>query len=115
MLRYVTPNDAGIIAASDSESIQNAVNSAAESGVCRVLIPRINDRTGKAQWDIDKAIVLPSDIEIVLDNCYLRQADGCMDNVFRSFVKEEDGSVEEKHDIRIVGRGKAIIDGAVHN
>lgn len=115
MQTYVTPNDAGIIAATDSQSIQNAVDSAAKTGICRVLIPRINDRTGKAQWDIDKAIILPSNIEVVLDNCYLRQADGCMDNVFRSFVKEEDGALEEKHDIRIIGRGKAVIDGAVHN
>lgn len=115
MQRYITPNDAGVIAESDSASIRNAVDRAARTGVGRVLIPRFNERTGKARWDIDTAIVLPSDMEIVLDNCVLRQADGAVDNVFRSFETPEDGAREEKHGIRIVGRGNAVIDGGEHN
>ncbi len=115
MQRYITPNDTGIMGATDSESIQNAVNSAVKTGVGRVLIPRINERTGEALWDIDKAIILASDLEVVLDNCYIRQADGCMDNVFRSFDKHDDAVANPVHDIRIVGKGNAVIDGAVHN
>ena len=76
MKQYITPNDEGIIAESDSASIRNAVNEAIRSDVRRVVIPRINARTGKAQWDVDKAIILSSNLEIVLDNCYIRQMDG---------------------------------------
>ena len=43
---YVTPNDVGVMADTDSRSINNAVSEAVESGVRRVVIPRINERTG---------------------------------------------------------------------
>ena len=117
MKRYVTPNDAEVVATSDSESIQNAVNFAVEYGIGRVVIPRMNERTGKAQWDIDRAVILASEIEIELDNCYIRQVDGVADNVFRSHLINEDAqeSGAQLHDIRIVGKGKAVIDGGVHN
>lgn len=117
MNTYITPNDKGIISDTDSRSIQNAVNKALETDVRRVLIPRINERTGKAQWDIDEAIILSSNIEIVLDNCYIRQTDGTMDNVFRNFNDDAMRSTleEEQENIIIRGVGNAIIDGGVHN
>ena len=117
MNNYITPNDKGIMSDTDSNSINNAVKAAIEMDVRRVLIPRINQRTGKAQWDIDEAIILSSNLEIVLDNCYLRQADGCMDNVFRNFDDEAVRSTleEEQENIIIRGVGNAVIDGGVHN
>ena len=78
MINYITPNDKDAMGNSDSESIQNAIKIAAESGTRKVLIPRLNQRTGKSVWDIEKAIILTSDIEIILDNCLLRQADGVL-------------------------------------
>jgi len=114
----ITPNDAGIMAATDSKSIQNAVNEAKKSGLNKVIIPRLNERTGACRWDIDEAIILPSEMHIVLDNCYLRQSDGCFDNVFRNCGEEDtlDHSVEsETHDIYITGIGKAVIDGGISN
>ena len=117
MNTYITPNDKGIISDTDSHSIQSAVNEAIKTDVRRVLIPRINERTGKAQWDIDEAIILSSNIEIVLDNCYIRQTDGTMDNVFRNFNDDAMRSTleEEQENIIIRGVGNAIIDGGVHN
>jgi polygalacturonase len=114
---YVTPNDMNIIGESDSESIQNAVNYAVDFGIRRVLIPRKNDRNGSEKWEIDKAIILRSGIEIVLDNCYIRQVDGVFDNVFRSHITAEEASVKEAQlkDVRIIGRGNAVIDGGKHN
>jgi hypothetical protein len=117
MNNFVTPNDKGIIGESDSQSINNAVKEAIRSGKRRVLIPRINERTGKEQWDVDEAIILFSDIEIVLDNCYIRQIDGSMDNVFRNF---DDNAVrttleEEQENIIIKGVGNAVIDGGLMN
>ena len=117
MCNYVTPNDNGIIGNSDSESIQNAITFAAESEIRKVLIPRINKRTGKNIWDIEKAIILTSNIEIILDDCMLRQADGVFDNVFRSHATTEEAqdASAQIHDVRIIGRGKAVIDGGIHN
>ena len=114
---YVTPNDAGVMAETDSRSIQKAVDTALETGLGRVVIPRYNKRTGRCQWDVDEAVILDSNLEIVLDNCYIRQMDGSMDNVFRNFHdgQERKTLAEEQHDIIIRGVGKAVIDGGIGN
>lgn len=114
---YITPNDRGILSDSDSRSIQNAVNEAVRLDVRKVVIPRINERTGEPLWQTDKAIILPSHIEVVLDNCYIRQTDGSMDNVFRNFDDDAVRSTleEESCDIIIRGVGNAVIDGGKHN
>jgi len=114
----VTPNRAELMGKTDSESIQNAVDYAAKAGVNSVTVPRINGRTGEPVWIIDRAIILPSDMEIVLDNCRLRQADGCFDNIFRNFADtEKEGHTPEErmHNIIIRGRGHAVLDGGNHN
>ncbi len=116
-ITFITPNDSGIMSDTDSRSINNAVSEAVRSGVRRVVIPRINERTGEARWDVDEAIILGSNIEIVLDNCYIRQIDGSMDNVFRNF---DDGAMrstlaEEQENIIIRGVGCAVIDGGELN
>ena len=102
MIDYVTPNDIGVIGDTDSSSINNAVSEAVRSGKRRVVIPRINARTGASLWEIDEAIILCSDIEIVLDNCYIRQAEGSMDNVFRNFDDENMRSTLESEQKNIV-------------
>lgn len=117
MNRYITPNDIGVMAESDSQSIRNAVRIALDTGVRRVLIPRLNARTRKEQWDIDQAIILASNLEIVLDNCYLRQTDGSFDNVFRSFEDDSLGHTldERLENVRIIGQGHPVIDGGLFN
>lgn len=114
---YVTPNDPGVIADTDSRSINNAVALAQSTNLGRVLIPRYNARTGKMLWEIDEAILLSSNLEIVLDNCHLRQADGCMDNIFRNFDDDSVRSTlaEEQKNVIIRGIGNAILDGGNHN
>jgi hypothetical protein len=41
----ITPNLAELMGATDSESIQNAVDFAAKAGINSVTVPRINQRT----------------------------------------------------------------------
>ena len=65
----IIPNDATLIGKSNSESIQNAVNYAASIGANSVTIPRIDQRTNAPIWILDHAVILPSNREIVLDNC----------------------------------------------
>ncbi len=103
---------------SDSETIQNAVDYAKKTGANSVTIPRFNARAEEEIWSIDRAIILPSYMEIVLDNCHLRQADGAMDNIFRNFRDPETEGhtlAEQSRSITIRGVGKAVLDGGKHN
>lgn len=119
MKNYYTPNCIECMGKTDSESIQNAVNKAKESGLDKVIIPRLNERTNKCEWVVDKAILLPSDIQIVLDNCYIVQAEGSFDNIFRNenFYNEELRTTQKgtQRNIHINGIGNAVLDGGVHN
>ena len=114
---YITPNDPDVKSGSDSESINNAVRLAKELLINKVLIPRVNERTGKPIWETDSAIILPSDIEIILDNCYIRQMDGSMDNIFRNFEEDKITHTveEESRGIIIRGVGSATLDGGSPN
>ena len=109
---YVSPNDT--IGINDSDSIQRAVDMAKESGVNKVVIPRINERTKDARWEISKTVRLPSNMTVILDNCFLQMADGvvggffCSDNLFT----ERGTSPEHRmHNITIKGEGHATLDG----
>ena len=117
-MNIITPNDIGILADTDARSIQNAVDAAHKNG-SRVVIPRLNERTGECIWVIDRAILLPSDIEVILDNCHLRLADGIYDNIFRNaniYDRERNYiNLGRQHNIHIRGVGNALLDGGKHN
>ena len=115
---YITPNDNDTLALNDSLSIQNAISKAKEIGCNKVIIPRFNKRTESFLWEIEKTILLPSDIHLILDNCHLRMAD----NTFCNMLKNENcgtpkGNREEgtQHNIIIEGRGRAVLDGGNYN
>ena len=117
-MRVIYASDERFWGADDSQTIQNAVDYAAEIGFGQVIIPRFNDRTGQPLWDLPRAVLLPSDMTIVLDNCHIRHADDTMDNLFRNrnMWTELGGTIEgEQHDIHIIGRGNAWVDGGKHN
>ena len=69
-------------------------------------------------WEIDRAIRLPSHFTLILENCHLRQADGCFDNIFvNQHHDTEIGRTRTGTDrnISILGRGEAILDGGSYN
>jgi len=101
----VSANDPAFRGASDSETLQNAVNAAAAQGAM-LLIPRWNARTNATIWNIDKAIKLPSNTTIALLRTHLRQVDFCYENLFIA---------EDAENITITGIGDAIISGGLHN
>ncbi|MDO4744618.1 MAG: hypothetical protein Q4A86_04460, partial [Clostridia bacterium] len=101
----------------DSAMIQAAIDAAKETGKA-VVIPKINERTGKAVWDISEGLVLYSGSIVILQNCHLRLADGAVCNMFRNSHSKTDIALEEEgaeRDIRIIGMGKALVDGGIHN
>lgn len=75
----ITPNQ---FKGSDSERIQAAINQA--KGKTNIItIPPVN-ANGTRIWKLDKAILLPSDMTVMLDNCTIQLSDQCRDNMFRS-------------------------------
>ena len=117
-MNCITPNLAQVMGNTDSESIQNAINEAKRTGLNKVVIPRYNERTERNIWIIDTAILLPSDIEIVLDNSHLRMADGVYSNMFRNaLARTPEGLLRENEqcNIHITGIGNAVLDGGEPN
>ncbi len=101
----------------DSAMIQAAVDAARETGEA-VRIPRLNERTGQPLWEISRAIELYTGSVIYLDNCYLRQADGVYQNIFKNSNNEKPEGYTRKGrqtDITILGFGNATLDGGEHN
>ena len=112
---YVTPNETQ--GQTDGESIQNAVDKAAQNGGL-VIIPRWNVRRQQALWEIEKAIKVPSGVTVVFLCAYLRQADFCYENMFinsRAYESEGRCIAHEEHDIAFVGIGDAVLDGGKPN
>ncbi len=111
-------NDLRFRGESDSATIQNAIN-ATKEGVCRcVVIPRVNERTGECRWVVDKTLLLPDNITVYLDDCFITLADGVYENIFRNEKMYTDGYLKpenEQHDIRIIGLGNATLDGGLDN
>ena len=67
----------------DSQMLAEAVREAhKKSGT--LIIPPVNPRTGESVYIIDETILLPSDMEIVLENCVLKLAPDARCNIFRN-------------------------------
>ena len=69
-------------------------------------------------YEIESAVLLPSDFKLVLENCHLRMADNTFDNMFRNEgcgdVTELKAGGENKN-ISILGVGEVILDGGNYN
>ena len=117
-MHYLSPNDPKFMGKTDSESIQNAINAAEKGPIRTVSIPRFCARTCSEEWIIDKAILLPSNLTVVLDDCHLTLKKDVYENVFRNKNMYTDISTKaegKQHGIRIIGFGNAIIDGGEGN
>ncbi len=118
MQDYLSPNDPRFMGVTDSESIQNAVNAAEKGPIRTVRIPRICKRTGNTEWIIEKSILLPSDITIILDDCHLTLKKDIYENIFRNknlYTDIQNKAEGKQKGIRIIGMGDAILDGGEGN
>ncbi|HCE42940.1 MAG TPA: hypothetical protein DET40_05285 [Lentisphaeria bacterium] len=99
---------------SPSEAIEAAIMAAGGSGSSATVV------LGSQDWIIDRAVLLPSNLELVIDGCRLKLADGVFDNIIRVAGIRPDfaepygvcSSVEPTENIRITGRNNAVIEGA---
>ncbi len=104
----VTPNQ---FSGTDTERIQQAVDAAKNHGDI-VRIPAWN-ANGSFTWKVDKAILLPGSITVLLDNCTIQLSDSCRDNMFRSSnVGEGITQPGWLQDISLTGIGKVVLKGA---
>lgn len=113
---YMDPN--AFSEATDSLNIQAAVDAAAHTGCNHVVIPGYNARTGKYLWVIDRTILLPSHMYVEIDNAHLRMGEGVFCQMFRNSNADTPASATaegQQEDIIIQGRGRALLDGGVHN
>lgn len=117
MKSVYTPNDFKELG-SDSKMIQAAVNQAVKYGA-EVVIPRFNERTESCLWELDESIKLYSGSYVTLDNCHIRLADDTYIHFFENSSADDftEWWKEDKreYDIRLEGKGNAILDGGKHN
>ena len=74
--------------------------------------------TVKGCWEIDKAVRIPSEFTLTLEDCHLRLADGSFTQIFVNEHHDTDlGRTAAGTDtgISIIGRGEAILDGGKYN
>ncbi|MDY0142791.1 MAG: hypothetical protein RBR97_12955 [Bacteroidales bacterium] len=104
----ITPNH---FVGNDNQRIQFAIDSA-KNTTNLVVIPKHNSN-GSNEWLLDSAILVPSNITIILDNCTIRLSDKCRDNMFRS-ENVGIGIIEPKweQNINIIGKGNVKLVGA---
>lgn len=104
----ISPNN---FIGSDTDRIQSAIK-AAKGTTNKVVIPFLNSN-GSEIWLIDKAILLPSNMSIILDNCTLQLSDKCRDNMFRSDnVGIGIKNPQWNYNINITGIGNVVLKGA---
>jgi polygalacturonase len=104
----ITPNQ---FKGSDTERIQAAVYAGKSQGK-PVVVPAWNSN-GTKLWQIDKAILLPGEITLMLENCTLQLSDSARDNMFRSEnVGVNIGRPDWLKNIHIIGIGNVVLKGA---
>ena len=92
------------------EHIRALISAAVADGSRRAIV--------RGAYEIAEAVRIPSNFELVLEDCHLRMADGVYDNMFvNEHHGTELGMSEAGRDsgISIVGRGEAILDGGKYN
>lgn len=98
----------------DSPVIQNMIDKTPAGGEVTI---GVNPRTGDRNWEIGQPISVPSDITVYIDNATLRLADGVFCNIFHSAnaYAERMTAEEQEKNIKIIGKGSAVLDGGKHN
>lgn len=97
-----------------SEAIEAAISESTKSGSYAVVVLDAQD------WLIDRAILLPSNTELLIDACRLKLADGVLDNIIRTAglkpnPQDPNGvcpAVEPTENLKITGMNGAVIEGA---
>lgn len=99
----------------DSEVIENAISHRDADGII-IIPPRTSSvEPERRTWLIDRAILIPENTTVVLQNCKIKLSDQCRDNFFRTancgFGFPDPARIRNVH---IRGEGLCILEGADH-
>ena len=95
----------------DSDILNAAVAARGADGI--VIIPPRAADPERDWWSLDRAILLPSNTTVVLQNCKLKLSDACRDNFFRTANAGIGiADPEPVENIHILGEGNAVLEGA---
>ena len=94
----------------------NKMNTAArlQAEIDRAKASGLAELTVSGDWEIEIPVRLPSNFTLILEDAYLRMADGVMCQMFvGEHTLEENG--ETDRNISLIGRGRAVLDGGEYN
>lgn len=99
----------------DNEIIENAINNKDSDGII-LIPPRASENDPeRSMWILDRAILVPENTTIVLENCKIKLSDKCRDNFFRTANCGMGIENPEKiHNVHIKGIGYCVLEGADH-
>ena len=101
--------------ATDSETLEAAIANRGADGIV-VISPRCSDvEPERTHWLLDRAILLPENTTILLQNCTIKLSDKCRDNFIRSANCGIGIEYPERiKNIHIRGEGTCTLLGADH-
>ncbi len=97
----------------DNEILESAIASRDADGI--VYIPaRVSELEPERNWWLlDRAILIPENTTVILQNCKIKLSDRCRDNFFRSANCGMGVENPERiHNIHLKGEGLCILEGA---
>lgn len=97
----------------DSETIENAIIGRGKDGIV-IIPPRISDiEPERDWWLLDRAILLPENTLVIMQNCKIKLSDKCRDNFFRTANCGIGISYpKEIKNVHIKGEGLCVLEGA---
>ena len=96
----------------DSERIEKAIAEACRTGERGVCIGKKPDGT---PWLIERAILLPSDFVLELDDCLVQLKPGTRDNLIRNAGAVGHNEISPNRNIIVRGKGRAVLCGGTEN
>lgn len=81
--------------------------------IAREVSENRNEIRISGSYEIEETILLPSDVTLILDNCYLKMADNTFCQMFRN-ISAEKADVYDSN-IHIIGVGNSVLDGGEYN
>lgn len=99
----------------DNEIIENAINARGNDGIV-IIPPREADcEPERDYWLLDRAVLLPENTTVILQNCKIKLSDRCRDNFFRTANCGMGIDFPERiSNIHIKGVGHCVLEGADH-
>lgn len=100
---------------SDNEVIEKAIMNRGMDGII-VIPPRKNSIEPERDfWLLDRAVLIPENTTIILQNCKIKLSDKCRDNFFRTANCGMGIEYPERiKNVHIKGIGRCILEGADH-